>query len=137
MTKILLVDDDRLLVRMYQKKFENDGYEVLVATDGKMGLEKVAEFKPDLILLDIMMPVMNGYEVLQQLKADATTSKIPVIMLTNVGASDADIERGLELGAVTYLIKAGTRPSAVVKKVKEVLGGYVRELPNVEPIESA
>lgn len=132
MAKILLVDDDPLLVRMYQKKLENDGYEVATADDGDVALAKVDEFKPDLILLDIMMPKVNGYDVLKQLKANKETEKVPVIMLTNVGASDEDIERGMGMGAVAYLVKAGNRPVVVVQKVKEILGGYVRELPKVK-----
>lgn len=134
MAKILLVDDDPLLVRMYQKKLENDGYAVETADDGDVALQRVDEFNPDLILLDIMMPKMDGYEVLKQLKANDSTRNIPVIMLTNVSATDADLEKGMELGAVAYLVKANNRPSAVVEKVKEILGGYVRELPKVKAI---
>lgn len=132
MAKILLVDDDPLLVRMYQKKLENDGYTVATATDGEAGLSKVAEFLPDLILLDIMMPKLNGLIVLKKLKENAQTAKIPVIMLTNVGSSDEDAERGLELGAVAYLVKAVNRPSTVVSKVKEILSGYVHDIPQVK-----
>src|SRR3990167_1356586 len=103
MAKILLVDDDSLLVRMYQKKLQNDGFTVAVAADGVTALQQVPGFKPDLIVLDIMMPKMNGLEVLAKLKEQKSTEKIPVILLTNVGASDEDIERGLDLGAVTYM----------------------------------
>lgn len=132
MAKLLLVDDDPLLVRMYQKKLENDGYEIQTADDGDVALQKVDLFKPDLVLLDIMMPKINGYEVLKKLKANQKTKKIPVILLTNVGSSDSDIEKGMDLGAVAYLVKAGNRPSVVVSKVKEILGGYVREVPKVK-----
>ena len=132
MAKILLVDDDSLLVRMYQKKLQNDGFTVAVAADGATALQQVPDFKPDLIVLDIMMPKMNGLEVLAKLKEQKSTEKIPVILLTNVGASDEDIERGLDLGAVAYLVKAGNRPKAVVGKIKEILAGYVRELPQVK-----
>lgn len=132
MAKILLVDDDPLLVRMYQKKLENDGYTVATADDGDVALTKVAEDKPDLILLDIMMPKVTGLDVLKKLQENETTKKIPVILLTNVSGSDADVDRGLELGAVAYLVKAGNRPVVVVQKVKEILGGYVRELPKVK-----
>lgn len=131
MAKILLVDDDPLLVRMYQKKLENDGYEVATADDGQVALAKIGLFKPDLVLLDIMMPKINGYQVLQQLKANPQTVHIPVVLLTNVGSSEGDVEKGMELGAVAYLVKAGSRPSVVVAKVKEILGGYVHELPKV------
>ena len=132
MAKILLVDDDPLLVRMYQRKLENDGYTVATADDGDVALNQVAASKPDLILLDIMMPKVNGLQVLSKLKENKETSNIPVILLTNVSGSDEDIDRGLELGAVAYLVKAGNRPAAVVEKVKEILAGYVHELPIVK-----
>lgn len=132
MAKILLVDDDALLVRMYQKKLENDGYIVATADDGETALQKVSELKPDLILLDIMMPKLNGLDVLAILKENQATANIPVILLTNVGGSDEDAQRGLEMGAVAYLVKASNRPKAVVEKVKEILKGYVREVPQVK-----
>jgi len=134
MAKILLVDDDALLVRMYQKKLENDGYEVATADDGDVVSTKISKSKPDLILLDIMMPKVNGLQVLTKLKENKNTSNIPVILLTNVGGSDDDINRGLELGAVAYLVKASNRPAAVVAKVKEILAGYVHELPKVKAV---
>lgn len=132
MAKILLVDDDPLLVRMYQKKLENDGYNVETADDGEQAIRKINDSKPDLILLDVMMPKVNGYEVLKNIKNNDSTKNIPVILLTNVGSSDEDVEKGLELGAVAYLVKAGNRPSAIISKVKEILGGYIRELPKVK-----
>lgn len=132
MAKILIVDDDSLLVRMYQKKFENDGYIVATADDGETALQRVQEFKPDLILLDVMMPKVNGLQILAILKENKETGNIPVILLTNVGGTDEDVNRGLELGAVAYLVKAANRPSAVVAKVKEILTGYVHELPKVK-----
>jgi len=132
MAKILLVDDDALMVKMYQTKFKADGFDIEAALDGEAGLKKVAEFKPDLILLDVMMPKMNGLEMLKKVKENKETKAIPVIMLTNVGGSEADVERALSLGAVTYLVKASYTPKEVVQKVKEVLGGYVREVPKVK-----
>lgn len=132
MAKILLVDDDELMVKMYQGKFVDDGYDVEVATNGEQGLIKTLEFKPDLVLLDIMMPEIDGLQVLKKLKENEETKKIPVILLTNVGGSDEDVERGLGLGAVAYMVKAHYDAKDVVKKVKEVLGGYVHELPKVE-----
>lgn len=135
MSKILLVDDDPLMVRMYQKKLTSDGYSVTTAGDGEEALKKLSEEVPDLMLLDIMMPKMNGLEVLKKMKADNKTKSVPVIMLTNIGGSDDDAERGLELGAVAYLTKAGTRPADVVAKIKEVMGGYVREIPTVKSKE--
>jgi DNA-binding response OmpR family regulator len=132
MAKILLVDDDMLMLKMYQGKFEDDGYDVEMATNGEQGLIKVVEFKPDLILLDILMPGINGLQVLKKLKEREETKKIPVILLTNVGGSDEDVERGLGLGAVAYMVKAHYDAKDVVKKVKEILGGYVHDLPKVE-----
>jgi len=134
MTKILIVDDDSLLVRMYQKKFENDDYSVLTASDGVAALEILKTTSPDLILLDIMMPKMNGLEVLAKIKSNEGTSKIPVILLTNLGSSDEDAERGLELGAVAYLVKANNLPKDVVSKVKEILAGYTKEVPQVKSV---
>jgi DNA-binding response OmpR family regulator len=131
MATILIVDDDQLLVRMYQKKLENDGYIVITAEDGVKALEKIAEFIPDLILLDIMMPRLNGLELLKKLKLTEQTKNIPVILLTNVGASEEDSQRGLELGAVAYIVKASNRPAEVVTKIKEILAGYVHEPPQV------
>jgi DNA-binding response OmpR family regulator len=132
MAKILIVDDDRLMVKMYQGKFEDDGFDVAVAVDGQTGLDKALGFKPDLILLDVLMPNVNGLEMLKKLKGNAATKKIPVILLTNVGGSDEDIERGLSLGAVAYMVKAHYDAKDVVKKVKEILAGYTNELPKVE-----
>ena len=126
MAKVLLVEDDPLMVRMYQRKLANDGYEVDVAVNGEEGLVKIRSFRPDMVLLDIMMPKLNGLQVLERMKADPTISNIPVIILTNLGGSQEDIERGLELGAVAYLVKSAYRPDEVVAKVKEVLAGYTR-----------
>jgi len=138
MAKILIVDDDPLIVRMYEKKLVNDGYEVRTASDGIEALKNfesfVSEgFSPDIILLDIMMPNMNGLQVLEKLKANEKTDKIPVIMLTNIGGFEEDAEKALEMGAVAYLTKAGIRPAKVVSKIKEILAGYVREVPKAVP----
>jgi CheY-like chemotaxis protein len=132
MAKILLVDDDPLMVRMYQKKLLVDGYDVETAEDGQEALDKINKSLPDLVLLDIMMPKLNGLEVLKTVKSNPSTRNLPVILLTNLGGSDDDINKGLELGAVAYLIKAGNRPDAVVEKVKEILAGYVRDVPSVK-----
>ncbi len=126
MAKLLLVEDDPLMVRMYQRKLINDGYEVEVAVNGEDGLVKIRSFSPDLVLLDVMMPKVNGLQVLERVKSDPSISKIPIIILTNLGGSQEDIERGLELGAVAYLVKSAYRPDEVVAKVKEVLAGYTK-----------
>lgn len=139
MAKVLLVEDDPLMVRMYQRKLLSDGYEVEVAINGEEGLLKTRSFNPDLMLLDIMMPKLNGLQVLERMKSDPVLSKIPVIILTNLGGSQEDIERGLELGAVAYLVKSAYRPDQVLAKVKEVLAGYTRskEVPTAAPDAAA
>ncbi|KKQ96197.1 MAG: Two-component transcriptional regulator, partial [Candidatus Woesebacteria bacterium GW2011_GWA1_39_12] len=109
MAKILIVDDDALMIRMYQTKFKSDGYSVETAADGEECLSKIGSSKPDLVLLDIMMPKVNGLQVLKKLKSNDETNKIPVVLLSNVG-EDNDINKGLEMGAVAYLVKASYTP---------------------------
>lgn len=117
LTTILLIEDDAFISRMYSEKLSLEGFNVIAATDGLVGWEKAQSDQPDIILLDIMLPKMDGWEVLDHLKAEAVTKDIPVILLTNLG-SRKDIERGLELGAIDYLIKAHFIPSEVVEKIK-------------------
>ncbi|MSU75055.1 MAG: response regulator [Candidatus Magasanikbacteria bacterium] len=117
---VLLVEDDTFLAGIYQKKFEMENFKVSVAGDGEKGLADAKKKKPDIILLDILLPKLDGFGVLAKLKADAATKKIPVILLTNLGQKD-DVEKGLEAGAVDYLIKAHFKPSEVVEKVRIVL----------------
>lgn len=119
--KILLVEDDPFLQSMYSTKFELENFYVSAASDGLEGLKKAQVEIPDIILLDIMLPGMNGFEVLEKLKADPQTKDIPVILLTNLNQKD-DIMRGASLGAVDYLIKAHFMPSEVVKKINKILG---------------
>ncbi len=121
--KILLVEDDTFLVEMYTTKFELEGFDVVTAEDGARGLELAKKENPDIILLDILMPKMDGFEVLDALKKDATTAKIPVVLLTNLGQKD-DVKKGFEKGAVGYLIKAHFMPSEVVDKIKSILAEH-------------
>jgi two-component system alkaline phosphatase synthesis response regulator PhoP/two-component system response regulator VicR len=102
--KILAVDDERHIVRLVQVNLERQGYEVVTAFDGKEALEKVESEHPDLIVLDVMMPYMDGFEVLQNLKKNQNTRDIPVIMLT-AKAQDADVFRGWQSGVDCYLTK--------------------------------
>ncbi len=102
--KILVVDDERPIVRLVQVNLEHAGYEVVAAYDGKEALQKVEQEKPDLIILDVMMPQMDGFEVMQRLQADPKTRDIPVIMLT-AKAQDADVFRGWQSGVTLYLTK--------------------------------
>ena len=119
-SKILLVEDDNFLVEMYTTKFELEGFEVISAEDGQKGLDMIKREEPDIILLDILMPKMDGFAVLDALKKDKTTVDIPVILLTNLGQKD-DVKKGFEKGAVGYLIKAHFMPSEVVDKIKKIL----------------
>ncbi len=118
--RLLLVEDDTFLAGMYVTKLSMEGFETELATDGKVGLEKAKKIKPDLILLDILLPKMNGFDVLREIKKDPETKDIPVILLTNLGQK-SDVVQGLDLGAVDYLIKAHFMPSEVVEKIKGVL----------------
>jgi len=119
MKKILIIEDDTFLSEMYATKLSHD-FLVETALDGEQGLKKIKEAQPDLILLDIVLPKMDGYEVLRQVKADPLLKKIPVILLTNLG-QQSDLEKGLSLGADEYIIKAHFSPSAVVAKIKKIL----------------
>ncbi len=112
--------------RMYQKVFKFEGYEVELANNGEEGYEKIKTFKPTLVLLDIMMPKMNGLQLLDKLKMDTETKAVPVIMLTNL-AGTADAETALTKGAVKYIIKSEYEPKQVVNMVKEILAGYTRD----------
>ena len=118
--KVLIIEDDEMLAGMYSEKFTITNYNVEVAYNGSEGLKKAKEFKPDIILLDIIMPKMDGFVVLKKMKKDEELLEIPVIMLTNLGQSD-DIEKAKKLGAVDYFIKANHTPAEVIKKVEEVL----------------
>ena len=126
MAKVLIIEDDPLISRMYQKIFTFESFEVEVANDGQEGLDKARSFKPTLILLDIMMPKMNGLEVLEKLKADPETKSTPVIMLTNL-AGQNDAETALSKGAVKYIIKSQYEPDQITDMVKEIIAGYTRD----------
>ena len=118
--QVLVIEDDTFLSNIYKTKFEMEGFKVITAEDGEAGLKEAQKKKPDIILLDILLPKMDGYLVLENLKKDPETKNIPVIMLTNLGQKD-DVEKGLEQGAVDYLIKAHFKPSEVVDKVNKIL----------------
>ncbi len=119
-THIVLVEDDRFLANIYKTKFEMEGFKVTVEENGESGLAEIIKKKPDVVLLDILLPKMDGFTVLEKLKAESKTKDIPVILLTNLGQKD-DVDKGLEMGAVDYLIKAHFKPSETVEKVKKVL----------------
>lgn len=118
--KILLIEDDPFLLGMYATKFELEDFKVVMAEDGEKAVRLAAKEMPDIVLLDIILPKQDGFEVLKQLKADKATAGIPVILLTNLSQKD-EIDKGLKMGAVDYLIKAHFMPSEVVEKIKKVL----------------
>ena len=120
--KILLIEDEKILLEMYSFKFSKDGFKVIQAKDGEDGLRLASKEKPNLILLDIIMPKMDGFTVLKKLKEGEATKEIPVILLTNLGQNE-DMKKGLNLGALDYLVKANHTPTQVVEKIKKVLEG--------------
>jgi DNA-binding response OmpR family regulator len=117
---VLLVEDDQFLASMYAEKLLGVGYRVLTASDGDVGLRLAATEHPDLVLLDVLLPRLDGFEVLRRLKANDATRHLPVIILTNLGEEE-DVERGKSLGAVDYLIKAHFVPTEVVEKISQTL----------------
>jgi DNA-binding response OmpR family regulator len=118
--KLLLVEDDVTLVKMYERKFLSDGYEVSIAYDGLEGLEKVGKEKPDLVLLDIMLPKLDGLAMFKKMRGQPETFNTPVILLTNFGQEDAVFEC-YKLGAIDYIVKANVTPQQVVEKVEKFL----------------
>jgi len=120
MPKILVVEDDKFLRELIVSKLTKENYIVLTAFDGEEGIKKIKEEKPDLVLLDLILPGIDGFEVLSQMKRDIIVSSIPVIILSNLGQKE-DIEKGLELGANDYLIKAHFTPREIVEKIKQLV----------------
>jgi len=118
--KVLLVEDDTFLSGMYVTKLGLENFAVSLASDGKLGLKMIKEELPDLILLDLILPKLSGFEILKEIKKEKKTKDIPVILLTNLGQKK-DVEKGFALGANDYLIKAHFMPSEVVEKVKKMI----------------
>ena len=118
--QVLIVEDDAFLINIYSTKFEGEGYKVFVADNGEVGLEQAFKEKPDIILLDILMPKLNGFGFLEKIKAREEFSAIPIILLTNLN-QNKDIEKGLSMGADDYLVKAHFMPSEIVEKVDNLL----------------
>ncbi|MDX9914155.1 MAG: response regulator [Candidatus Moranbacteria bacterium] len=118
--KILIIEDDLTLRNALTEFLEADNFTVVVASDGEEGLALIGEIKPDLVLLDIILPKKNGFEVLKEMKSDNEVSDIPVMLLTNLGSLD-DIEKALALGATTYLVKGDYQIKEIVEKIKNIL----------------
>lgn len=124
MANIMLVEDDMILVEMYQAKFEIEGHEIVVATNGQECLNLLEDYTPEIILLDILMPKLNGFHVLKEIKKRPKLRQIPVILLTNLGEAEVDMNQELAraLGVSDYLIKSHHTPDEVVGKVMKALG---------------
>jgi len=119
--RILLIEDEEIIVDLLQKKLEKEGYEVTVTVDGEMGIEKMKEIRPNLVLLDIVMPKMGGFEVMEKMREDDILKNIPVIIISNSG-QPVELDRAKELGARDWLIKAEFDPQEVVDKVVKQIG---------------
>jgi CheY-like chemotaxis protein len=120
MARILLAEDDRILRKAGEVTLRRNGYSVIVAVDGEEALAKAREHKPDLILLDVMMPKLTGFEVLDRLRDDSTTRSIPVIMLSNLG-QESDMQEAVERGARAYVVKSSIGPEKLAERIAEVL----------------
>ena len=118
--KILIIEDDKFLRELIARKLAKDEFEVSEAIDGEEGVKKIKEKKPDLILLDLILPGIDGFEVLSRMKEESTVASTPVIILSNLGQKE-DIEKGLKMGAVDYLIKAHFTPGEIIEKIKNAL----------------
>ena len=117
---ILIIEDDKFLRELVIRKLIKEGYETSEAVDGEEGIKKIKEEKPDLILLDLILPGIDGFEVLSKMREDPALAQIPVIILSNLGQKD-DVEKGLKMGAIDYLIKAHFTPGEIIEKIKVVL----------------
>lgn len=120
MKTILLVEDDSFLIDIYTTKLKEEGFSMVVATDGEECLRKIKEANPDLLLLDIVLPSIDGWEILRKIKKDENLKNLKVIILSNLGQK-GEVEKGFKLGAVKYLIKAHHTPSEVVEEIKKIL----------------
>jgi len=119
--KILIVEDDKFLRELISQKLSNEGYEIIEAIDGEQGLKAMEKEIPALVLLDLILPGVDGFGVLEKMKQNTSLSGVPVVILSNLGQKE-DIEKALKMGANDYLIKAHFTPGEIIQKVKGVLG---------------
>lgn len=115
--KILIIEDDVVLGEILKKKLTNEGYDTTLSIDGAVGLQMIRDLKPNLVLLDILLPTLNGYEILEAKREDLNIKEIPVIIISNSG-QPVELQRTLELGALDYFIKAQLDPDDIISKVK-------------------
>jgi DNA-binding response OmpR family regulator len=116
--KVLVAEDDPFLAKIYRMNLEQEGFEATVVGNGELALEAAKKDPPDIILLDIMMPKMDGFAALEQLKKDATLKDIPVLVLSNLG-QESDVKKGKEFGAVDFIIKGNVDVDEVTEKIKK------------------
>lgn len=121
MKKILFIEDEETLQRTFKEILKRANYEMFGSLDGEDGLKTALNEKPDLILLDLILPKMHGLEVLKELKSKPETKNIPVIILTNLEGTE-EIEKALELGATTYLVKTSYSLEEIIKKIRKIIG---------------
>jgi CheY-like chemotaxis protein len=119
-TRVLVIEDDRFLRRVHEAGLRQHGYTVLTAVDGEEGLSKARAERPDVILMDLVMPKLQGFELLRLLKADAVTDAIPVVVLSSLSGA-GDVQTALKAGATSYLLKSNLTVQALVTKVEETL----------------
>jgi len=131
--KILIIEDEPVHLNVMKAKLEYEGYEILVATDGETGLNMIKSQKPDLVLLDIILPKMNGFEVLDNLKD--YSDRPPIIVVSNSG-QPVEVDKALKFGAIDYLVKAEFNPGDVLEKVEKVLG-RPQKSPEIMPVKSS
>lgn len=120
-TKVLVIEDEPALRDIYSTKLRMEGFEVLEAADGIEGLDSALQHAPAIILLDVVLPIKDGFEVLKDLKMNSKTKEIPVVILSNLG-QEYEVKRGMALGAVAFLTKANLTPLQIVEQVRKVLG---------------
>jgi len=120
MSKILTIEDDKFLRELIKRKLQEVGFEATSASNGEEGLALVKEEKPDLILLDLIMPDMDGFMTLKELQKDHLLASIPVIILSNLGQQD-DIDKAKQLGAVDFLVKVHFTPNEIIDKINKIL----------------
>ena len=120
MKQILLIEDDPFIIDIYNKKFEESGFSVDVANNGEDALKKLEQKKPDLVVLDIVLPEMDGWEVLRRIKSTPELKDLKIIILSNL-SQKKEVEKGINLGSIKYLIKAHYTPSEIVEEIKSLL----------------
>jgi two-component system phosphate regulon response regulator PhoB/two-component system alkaline phosphatase synthesis response regulator PhoP len=120
MKKVLIAEDDRFLASAYRVKLQKSGFEVLVVNDGQEAIEAVITFKPDLVLLDLVMPVKDGFSALEEIRKTSSPQQLPIVIASNLGQKE-DVDRGYSLGATDFLVKSDMVPDDLVNKIKSIL----------------